>query len=406
MNAPWLSVIGIGEDGVEGLSSLARQIIAQADTVIGGERHLKLAASLIRGTAENWGVPFLDGVRRVLEMRGRPVTVLASGDPFFFGVGSTLAKHLEPGELFCVPAPSSIAWACARLAWAQQDVRVISLCGRPIETLAPHLQPAARLIVLSADGSTPDTVCRFLADRGFGKSRVHILERLGGPDEHMHSCRAEEDIASVEALNLVGIEIQADENARVIPLASGLDDALFEHDGQITKREIRAITLSTLAPKAAEVLWDVGAGAGSIAIEWMLRHPSNRAIAIEQNPDRAARIGRNALTLGVPGLQIVEGRAPEALMSLERPDVVFIGGGLTSENIFTQVREALPIGGRLVANAVTLEGEAILAAQHAKYGGTLTRIGIERLDTVGRLHAFRPAMRVTQYATTISGDGE
>ncbi|GBR16482.1 precorrin-6y C5,15-methyltransferase (decarboxylating) subunit CbiE [Gluconobacter frateurii] len=405
MKAPWLSVIGIGEDGVEGLSSLARQIIAQAESVIGGERHLKLAASLIRGTTEIWGTPFSDGVHRVLAMRGRPVTVLASGDPFFFGVGSTLAKHLEPGELFCVPAPSSISWACARLGWAQQDVRIISLCGRPIETLAPQLQPAARLIVLSADGSTPDTVCRFLADRGFGKSKVHVIEHLGGPDERTQSCLAEDGFSSVAALNLMGIEVEAHENARVIPLVSGLDDDLFEHDGQITKREIRAITLSTLAPKAGEVLWDVGAGAGSIAIEWMLRHPSNRAIAIEQNSDRVARIGRNALTLGVPGLQVVEGRAPDVLRSLERPDVVFIGGGLTSEDIFIQVREALRIGGRLVANAVTLEGEAILASQHAKYGGTLTRIGIERLDTVGRLHAFRPAMRVTQYATTVSGDG-
>ncbi|MGC5748925.1 precorrin-6y C5,15-methyltransferase (decarboxylating) subunit CbiE [Gluconobacter sp. NFX36] len=406
MTAPWLSVIGIGEDGVEGLSSLARQIIAQAEIVVGGERHLRLAGSVIRGVTETWGSPFSDGIQRVLEMRGKPVTVLASGDPFFFGVGSTLSRNLEPRELICVPAPSSIAWACARLGWSQQDVRVLSLCGRPLETLAPHLQPALRLVVLSADGNTPGMVCRFLADRGFGKSRVHVLERLGGPDECIRRFRAEDGTLPVADLNLIGIEVEADKDARVIPLASGLDDDLFEHDGQITKREIRAITLSTLAPRAGEVLWDIGGGAGSVAIEWMLRHPSNRAIAIEQNSERAARISRNALTLGVPGLQVVEGRAPGALVSLDRPDAVFIGGGLTSEDIFLQARKALPVGGRLVANAVTLEGEAILAAQHAKYGGTLTRIGIERLDAVGRLHAFRPSMRVTQYGTTISGDSE
>ncbi|KXV19881.1 bifunctional cobalt-precorrin-7 (C(5))-methyltransferase/cobalt-precorrin-6B (C(15))-methyltransferase [Gluconobacter japonicus] len=406
MTAPWLSVIGIGEDGVEGLSSLARQIIAQAETVFGGERHLRLAASVIRGATETWGSPFSDGIQRVLKMRGKPVTVLASGDPFFFGVGSTLSRHIEPAELICVPAPSSIAWACARLGWSQQDVRVLSLCGRPLETLAPHLQPALRLVVLSADGNTPGMVCHFLADRGFGKSRIHVLEHLGGPDERISCFRAEDGTLPVSDLNLIGIEVEADKDARVIPLASGLDDDLFEHDGQITKREIRSITLSTLAPRAGEVLWDIGGGAGSVAIEWMLRHPSNRAITIEQNSERAARISRNALTLGVPGLQVIEGRAPEALVSLDRPDAVFIGGGLTSEDIFMQARKALPVGGRLVANAVTLEGEAILAAQHAKYGGTLTRIGIERLDAVGRLHAFRPAMRVSQYGTTISGDSE
>ncbi|GAP24560.1 cobalamin(vitamin B12) biosynthesis protein precorrin-6Y C5,15-methyltransferase [Gluconobacter frateurii NBRC 101659] len=406
MTAPWLSVIGIGEDGVEGLSSLACQIIAKAEIVIGGERHLRLAAGVIRGVTETWGSPFSDGIQRVLEMRGKPVTVLASGDPFFFGVGSTLSRHLEPGELICIPSPSSIAWACARLGWSQQDARVLSLCGRPLETLGPHLQPTLRLVVLSADGNTPGMVCRFLADRGLGKSRVHVLEHLGGPDERIRCFWAEDGTLPVSDLNLIGIEVEADKDAQIIPLASGLDDDLFEHDGQITKREIRAITLSTLAPRAGEVLWDIGGGAGSVAIEWMLRHPSNRAIAIEQNSERAARISRNALTLGVPGLQVVEGRAPEALVSLDRPDAVFIGGGLTSEDIFMQARKALPVGGRLVANAVTLEGEAILAAQHAKYGGTLTRIGIERLDAVGRLHAFRPAMRVTQYGTTISGDSE
>ena len=404
MTIRWLSVIGIGEDGVEGLSSPARQIIAQAEIVIGGERHLKLAAELCCGKAETWGSPFSEGIRRIVAMRGKPVVVLASGDPFCFGVGSVLARHIPPDEMLCIPAPSSIALACSRLGWAQQDVRVVSLCGRPLETLALHLQPSARLIVLSADETTPAKTCHFLKERGFGQSRLTVMERLGGPHERISVSSAKDGVGTVAALNLFAVEVSAGAHARVIPLSSGLDDNLFEHDGQITKREIRAITLSTLAPRQGELLWDVGAGAGSVAIEWMLRHPSNRAIAIEQNPERAARISRNALALGVPGLHVIQGRAPDALLSLERPDVAFVGGGLASEEIFMTVRTALCEGGRLVANAVTLEGEVVLAGQHAKYGGSLTRIGIERLDAIGRLHGFRPAMRVTQYSATVYGD--
>ncbi|MBS1067626.1 precorrin-6y C5,15-methyltransferase (decarboxylating) subunit CbiE [Gluconobacter cerinus] len=404
MKTPWLSVIGIGEDGVEGLSSLARQIVRQAEFVIGGERHLGLAASLISGQAEPWGSPFSSGVRRVLERRGRSVTVLASGDPFCFGVGSTLARHIPPEEMLCVPAPSSISWACGRLGWAEQDVRVVSLCGRPIETLVPHLHRTMRLVVLSEDGSTPRKVSQFLTGRGFGPSSIHVMERVSGLNERSRVIVASDGLEDVDPLNLMGIEIEAAPGAKMIPLSSGLEDDLFEHDGQITKREIRAVTLSTLAPHPGELLWDIGGGAGSVAIEWMLRHPANRAIVIEKNPLRAARIARNALNLGVPGLKVVEGIAPDALPELERPDVVFIGGGLAQVDIFTQARAALPVGGRLVANAVTLEGEAVLSAQYTRYGGTLTRIGVERLDAVGGLHAFRPAMRVTQYATVISED--
>lgn len=396
MSAPWLNIIGIGEDGVEGLSSAAQTLVRNAHYVIGGARHLSLAKELVRGEAHQWPVPFSKGIEQVLEWRGSPVAVLASGDPFCFGAGSALAKHIRPDEMICIPLPSSISLACSRLGWGWQDVRVVSLCGRPLETLAPVLQPDTRLIVLSADATTPALVAEYLCGYGFGASRLHVLESLDGVDEEIRAFHADEALPEFKALNLLCIELQASLNARIIPLCSGLDDDLFEHDGQLTKREIRAVTLSSLSPTVGQMLWDVGAGAGSIAIEWMLRHPSNRAIAVERDPERAARIARNALSLGVPGLKIVVGRAPQVLEALEQPDAIFIGGGLSDVEIFDRAWSALPAGGRLVANAVTLEGEAVMMSRFERYNANLTRIGVERLDNVGRLHAFRPAMRVMQ----------
>lgn len=397
VNGPWLQIIGIGEDGVEGLSPAARLMLERAPYVIGGARHLALARALIHGDGSVWPSPFSGGVAQVLARRGQPTVVLASGDPFFFGVGSVLARHVPAHEMICVPSVSCISLACARLGWAQQDVRVLSLCGRPIETVAPFLQNGARLLILSADGTTPGTVARFLTAQGFGPSVVHVLEVLGGPDERVRSMTADADIPNTAALNLVAIDVVATSEARTLPLSCGLDDNVFEHDGQITKREIRAVTLSSLAPRAGELLWDVGAGAGSVGIEWMLRGAGCRTIAIEQHDGRLARIRRNALVLGVPGLRCIAGRAPDILAGLEQPDAAFIGGGLTVPGCLETVWQALRPGGRLVANAVTLEGEQVLARACSELGGTLLRLGVERLDGVGRLHAFRPAMRVTQF---------
>ncbi|MBR0560415.1 precorrin-6y C5,15-methyltransferase (decarboxylating) subunit CbiE [Neokomagataea anthophila] len=398
----WLSVIGIGEDGVEGLSGVARAALAQAEVIFGGERHLSLAASMLKGRAEPWGTPFSAGVARVLEARGQRVVVLASGDPFFYGVGSVLARQVPYGEMACFPAVSSVSLACSLLGWAVQEARVVSLCGRPLTTIRPHLQPGAKLLVLSADGTTPQRLAKWLAGHGFGLSPMSVLERLGSEAECVHEGFAASEWGDVEALNLIALEVVADAGAQIMSLSSGLEDALFEHDGQMTKREIRAVTLSTLAPRAGETLLDVGAGSGSIAIEWLLRHPANKAIAVERSAERAERIIRNAQALGVPRLEVVVGEMPESALALSvRPDVVFVGGGLAAEGMFPAVRALVRPGGRIVANSVTLEGEQVLGAEYAQHGGMLTRIGVERLDTVGSLHAFRPAMRVTQYVVTV-----
>ena len=346
-----------------------------------------------------WPSPLADALPAILARRGRPVAVLASGDPFWFGVGSLLARDVPAAELLCLPAPSAFSLACARLGWALQEVATISFCGRPLAALAPLLQPGARILALSADAGTPAAIAAFLRDRGFGPTRLHVLEALGGPRERIRSTTAQDFAADeVAALNMVALEVTAGPGARVIPLAPGLPDDAFEHDGQITKREIRALTLSALAPRRGETLWDVGCGAGSVAIEWLLRDPANRAIGIEARPDRAARAARNAVALGVPHLDVRTGRAPDALGGLPRPDAIFLGGGAHLPGMIDLAWAHLPAGGRLVGNAVTIETvEALIAAQR-RYGGTLTRLAVERLDAIGGLRAFRPAMTVTQFA--------
>ncbi len=398
----WLSILGIGEDGVEGLTSAARTLISAAELVVGGERHLALAADLICGETLTWPRPLALGLDAVMGRRGRPVVVLASGDPFEHGVGVMLAERAPMAEILCLPAPSSVSLACARLGWARASVSVVSLCGGPLARLASQLQPGRRVLALSADAKTPGAVAAYLTERGFGPSRLHLLEALGGSGENVSVHLAESFDGSPRPLNLVGLEIVATADARVIPLASGLADDLFEHDGQITKREIRALTMSALAPRAGERLWDIGCGSGSVSIEWMLAHPANTAIAFEAEPVRAARAARNAASLGVPDLRIEQGRVPDALAGLPQPDAVFIGGGARDADVIAAAWAALRPGGRLVANAVTLETEAALVGARARYGGTLTRLSVERLEPVGRLHAFRPAMSVTQWAAVKS----
>ncbi|MCE2579141.1 precorrin-6y C5,15-methyltransferase (decarboxylating) subunit CbiE [Komagataeibacter sp. FNDCR1] len=405
----WLHVIGIGEDGVEGLSEVAQALIAAAELVVGGRRHLLLVEGLMRGERLMWPTSISEGIERMLRWRGRRVVVLASGDPFSFGIGVTLCRYIPVGEMTCIPAPSSITLACARMGWARQDTTVLSICGRPMEVVAPALQPGAHLIVLSADGRSPVTLAKWMTARGFGPSVIHVLEALGGPYERHVHMRADALAAGtaegINPLNLMGIEVVAEPGAMVLPLSTGLPDDMFAHDGQITKREIRAATLSALAPRQGEMLWDIGGGAGSIAIEWMLCHPANRAVTIERNRERTARIAHNALTLGTPALRIVEGSALETLAALHdrqtpRPDAVFVGGGIGNPGMMEGAWDALRPGGRLVANAVTLEGETALLAAHARWGGSLSRLRVERVEQVGTQSAFRPAMTVTQYAAT------
>jgi precorrin-6Y C5,15-methyltransferase (decarboxylating) len=332
----------------------------------------------------------------ILARSPRPVAVLASGDPFCFGVGIALAKLVPPEERVCHPAPSAFALARARLGWDMAGTRELSVCGRPIEAIAPHLQPGARLLVLSAGAETPAALAALLCERGQGASAIIVLEAMGGTAERIgRTTAADFTLPDPHPLNTVAIEVAGDTR---IHLPTGLPDALFEHDGQLTRREIRAVTLSSLAPRPGELLWDVGGGAGSIGIEWMLCHAANTAVAIEPAPERVARIGRNARALGVPGLVVVQGAAPDALAGLPTPAAVFLGGGAHQPRVVETAWAALPTGGRLVANAVTVETEAALLAAQASYGGSLLRLSLARLDAVGSMHVFRPAMTVTQWS--------
>jgi precorrin-6Y C5,15-methyltransferase (decarboxylating) len=396
--AKWLTVVGIGEDGAEGLGAAARAAVANAEVVFGGARHLALARPLIAGEARAWGGPFDGAMAEVVALRGRAVCVLASGDPFQHGVGATLARRIDPGEMDVIPAASAFGLAAARLGWALQEVETVSLHGRPEALLRPLLHPGTRILALTSDGAAPARIARALTAAGFGPSRLHVLEAMGGPDERRRSgAAAGFGGHACGALNVLAVEVAATADAAVVPLA-GLDEALFEHDGQITKREVRAVTLAALAPRRGELLWDVGAGAGSVAIEWLLRHPSLRAVAVEARADRAARIRRNAEALGTPGLMVREGAAPAALAGLPPPDAVFLGGGGTDPGVLEAVLAALPAGGRLVANAVTLEMQARLAETAARLGGGLVTLSVARAEPVGAMTAWRPALPVVQWS--------
>ena len=399
MSTPWLTLIGIGEDGRDGLSAQANRLIDQAPFIIGGERHLALIGKTDSET-KAWPQPFEQGIEMVLARRGQSTLVLASGDPFFYGVGATLAKRLATEEIRTLAAPSAFSLTAAKLGWAIQDCALLSLHGRPFERIAQHLQPHAKLIALTWDGTTASKLASHLVDKGMGQSLINVCEALGGKRERMVKKTAQaihETQEIFDPLNTLGIEIVTSRGAKIIPLTSGLEDDLFEHDNQITKREIRAITLSSLAPLQGQLLWDIGAGTGSISIEWMLRHPSNRAIAIEPRADRAARITRNALSLGVPELKLIEGSAPAALGGLSTPDAIFIGGGGTDPAVINAAWEMLPEGGRLVANAVTIETQADLMRRHVEMGGTLSKIEVSRADPVGPFHGWRASMPVLQW---------
>jgi len=395
----WLSIVGIGEDGVDGLSPVARQLVQCAKIVFGGKRHLQLAAPLLKGVVRPWPTPF--AADAVLEYRNQPVCVLASGDPFVFGVGSVLARHVGCREMVVMPSPSAFSLAAARLGWSVPDTTLISLHARALDLVRPHLHPHARILALTADGSAPAALAALLTEAGFGASRLIVLERLGGPRESIReSIAARFDLDAIDPLNTVALEIRVAPGARVLARSAGLSDALFEHDGQLTKREIRAVTLSALAPCRGELLWDVGAGAGSVGIEWMLADPSLRAIALEARADRAARIARNAAAFGVPGLAIVQGTAPTALAGLPAPQAIFVGGGGSDPGVLDSAIAALLPGGRLVVNAVTLKTEAALLARRAVLGGDLIRLAVSRAEPIAGTAGWRPAFPVTQWAWT------
>lgn len=398
MSAPWLTIVGIGEDGLTGLSQAALDAIAAADLVFGGTRHLEIAASAIFGTPQPWLSPFSDSVDAIVAARGQKVCVLASGDPLHYGVGATLSREIAAADMHVIPAPSAFSLAAARLGWPLQDVVSLSLHGRPLDLIRPHLHAASRILALTSDEHGPAQLAQLLTEAGFGRSIITVLEALGGPRETVRSQMAELfALADIDPLNVCAITVVPLPGARILPLTPGLDDNLYEHDGQITKRDVRAMTLAALAPRRHELLWDVGAGSGSIAIEWMLADPSCRAIAIEAHPDRAARIRRNAAVFGVPDLTILEGTAPDALAGIEPPHAIFVGGGGSDLGVMDTAMTALRPGGRLVANAVTLEMEQLLLALHTRHGGELLRLSLARAEPVGTMQGWRPTMPITQW---------
>lgn len=400
MPAPWLSIIGLGEDGLKGLSAVAQEHLGRADLIAGGRRHLALVASLGKPTLE-WETPFAASIPKLLAHRGTRVVALCSGDPFWFGAGSVFADAVPAAETIAIPAPSTFAWAAARLRWRLEETVTLGLHARPIELLRPHLRTGARLIVLARDGMAPAQIAGYLTSIGFGPSRLTVLEALSGPRERMRVVTAADfAVSDIQSPVALAIEAIPAPGTAIIPRVAGLPDELFSHDGQLTKREIRAVTLSTLAPRGGELLWDIGAGSGAIGIEWLLADPASRAIGLEAREDRLATARANAQALGVPHFDLRLGTAPEALKDLPTPDAVFIGGGASRDGVLDAVWQALPPGGRLVVNSVTLETEAILIAWQMRHGGSLLRLSVERAGAVGGLTGWRAAMPVVQWSVT------
>ncbi|QIX27740.1 precorrin-6y C5,15-methyltransferase (decarboxylating) subunit CbiE [Nocardioides sp. JQ2195] len=393
-----VTVIGIGADGWPGLPAAQRERVLRAEVVLGGDRHLAMLPDAPGQVRESWPSPLRDGLPALLwKHDGKRVVALASGDPFVSGIGGTLVELLGRGAVAVEPAVSSVALARARMGWDAEMVEVVSLVGRDVHAVLRALAPGHRLVVLSSDARTPAAVAALLDRVGYGASTMTVLGDLGSRDEtRMVSTAAAWDLAApqlnVIALALVGPVIGG--------WAAGLPDDAFEHDGQLTKRDLRASALARLAPTPAALLWDVGAGAGSVGIEWMRAHPTCRTIAVESNPERAARITRNAQALGVPALEVVEGRAPEALDALARPDAIFVGGGATAPSMVENCLAALGPGGRLVVHGVTVETEAVLAAAHREHGGELTRHQVETAAPIGTFTGWTPARTVTQWAHT------
>lgn len=398
MAEPWLHIVGIGEDGLPGLSPAARALVESAEVILGGDRHHALAPHI---TAERiaWPSPFDAMIDTIRGLRGRRAVVLVTGDPLWFSVGARIARAIPPDEIVFHPALSAFQLAAARMGWSLADAETLTVHGRPVEQMIPWIAPGARLLILTTGADTPARIAAILAERGFGPSRMTVLSAMGGPHETRFDGVAESWTATVPDFNTLAVECIAGPDARILPRTPGLPDEAFAHDGTMTKQEVRAITLARLMPFRGAMLWDIGCGCGSVAVEWMRAAPDARAIGIEPRADRRALAAANALTLGAPALRLIEGTAPDALAGLPTPDAVFIGGGL-SEATFAAAWDALKPRGRLVANAVTLESESLLLSLHARHGGDLTRIAVARAEPVGGLTGWRPAMPVTQWSLT------
>lgn len=396
MADPWLHIVGIGEDGMDGLTPATRAVLEAAEVIVGGDRHHGLSESV---TAERiaWPHPFDALIDTLKSLKGRRVVVLATGDPLWYSVGARIGRAIDPAEIVFHPQLSAFQLAAARMGWSLADAETLTVHGRPVEQVIPFIQPGQRLLILTTGEETPAQVAGVLAERGYGRSRMTVLASMGGPEERRFDGIAESWDHAVPAFNTLAVDCVAAPDALVAPRVPGLDDGLFRHDGTMTKQEVRAITLARLMPMRGALLWDIGAGCGSVSVEWMRAAPDARAIGVEPRADRRAMAAENALALGAPRLELVDGVAPQALAGLPAPDAVFIGGGVSEEVVAAAWTALRPLG-RLVANAVTLESEAVLLALHKAHGGQLAKLSVARAEPVGGLTGWRPFMPVTQWS--------
>ncbi|WFE89369.1 precorrin-6y C5,15-methyltransferase (decarboxylating) subunit CbiE [Roseibium porphyridii] len=396
----WLTLIGIGEDGA--LAPGGRDALDQADLVFGGKRHLALANVPAGAEAKSWPSPFADVYEDLKQQSGKKVAVLASGDPMWFGIGASLLRHFSADEMRVLPSLSAFQLAAARKGWSLQETECLSVHGRPVDLVRAALYPGARILLLTSNSDTPRQVADILADEGYGRTKLTVLEHLGGEKERIVHGTAEDWSHAVVDLHTLALDVVADPNSRFRGRTAGLADDAFRHDGKMTKQDIRAATLAELKPFPGALLWDIGSGCGSVAIEWLRAADRTQAIGLEPNADRRQMAADNALALGVPHLELKDASAPDGLADLPEPDAVFIGGGLTTPGTVTGAMAALKTGGQLVANAVTLESEAVLLEAYRTLGGALKRLSVQKASAVGGLTGWRPQMTVTQWSVTKS----
>lgn len=396
MTEPWLHVVGIGEDGLDGLTPATRAVVEAAEVILGGDRHHALSET---STAErlSWPSPFDAMIDTIRGLRGRRAVVLVTGDPLWFSVGARIGRAIPPEEIVYHPQLSAFQLAAARMGWSLADVETLTVHGRPVEQMIAFIQPDQKLLILTTGAETPGRIAAFLSARGYGQSRMTVLAAMGGSEERRFDGVADSWTADVPPFNTLAVDCVAAPDAALQPRVPGLADELFQSDGTMTKQEVRAVTVARLMPMRGALLWDIGTGCGSVAIEWMRGARYARAIGIEPRADRRAMAAANALALGTPQLQLIDGEAPGALRDLPAPDAIFIGGGLTRD-VFHASHDAVRPLGRIVANAVTLESEATLFDMHKQHGGTLSKIGVQRAEPVGRLTGWRPFMTVTQWS--------
>lgn len=394
MTSPWLDIIGIGEDGMDGLCAGARTLVESAEVIIGGERHHGLAPN-IKAERLAWPSPFDAMIEVINALKGKRVVVLVTGDPLWYSVGARILKAIPADEIAFHPQLSAFQWAACRMGWSIPDVETLTVHGRAAEQIIAFFAPGARLLVLTKDRTSPATIGALLAARGYGQSRLTVLAAMGGADEQRIEMRAHSTHDNAPDFHTLAVECIAGDDAQILP-RTGLPDEAFIHDGKITKRAVRALALAKLVPLRGQLLWDIGSGCGSIGIEWMRSAPEALAIGLDPQEKRRAMAAQNALALGTPKLDLRDICAPEGLAGLPAPDAVFIGGGLSAQTIQIAIDRLKPFG-RLVVHAVTLESEAVLLEAFAKHGGELQRVSIESAEPVGTFYGWRPSMPVTQW---------